>query len=121
MAIGTGDNNGLPSSLNRKYRRLLLYARISTLAMLSYYEQDGNQEGLPYQDIKDALGLEDGSLGPNLLWLKNQGYIRAADTKVGDKTVVVYYIEENGRKAYGEMKLWLVHTLHLNENKKGIL
>lgn len=121
VAIGTSDNNGLPFSLDRKYRRLLLYARISTLAMLSYYEQDSNQEGLPYQDIKDALGLEDGSLGPNLLWLKDQGYIRAADTKVGDKTVVVYYIEEDGRKAYNEMKLWLVYILHLNENKKGIL
>ena len=121
MAIVIEDNKGLPSSLDGKYRRLLLYARISTLAMLSYYEQDSNQEGLPYQDIKDALGLEDGSLGPNLLWLKDQGYIRAADTKVGDKTVVVYYIEEDGRKAYNEMKLWLVYILHLNENKKGIL
>jgi DNA-binding MarR family transcriptional regulator len=118
MAIGTGDNNGLPSSLDRKYRRLLLYARISTLAMLSYYEQDGNQEGLPYQDIKDALGLEDGSLGPNLIWLKKEGYIRSSDTRLGDKTVVVYYIEENGKKAYEEIKSWIVHTLHLNEKNE---
>ena len=33
--------NILPSSLNKKYRRLLLYTRISTLAMLNYYGRDG--------------------------------------------------------------------------------
>ena len=112
MAIEIDNNNGFPSSLERKYRRLLLYARISTLAMLDYYGKDG----LSYQDIKDALGLEDGSLGPNLLWLKKDGYIRSEDTKVEDRTVVVYYIEENGKKAHNEIKVWLAR-IHLTENK----
>lgn len=100
--------NSLPSSLDKKYRRLLLYARISTLAMLNYYGKDG----LTYQDIKDALKLEDGSLGPNLSWLKEEGYIRAEDTKIEDRTVAVYYIEEDGKKVYGEVRLWLINILH---------
>ncbi len=106
--------NKLPSSLDKKYRRLLLYARISTLAMLNYYKNDG----LTYQDIKDALKLEDGSLGPNLSWLKKEGYVRAEDTAVEDKTIIVYYIEESGRKVYAEVKLWLINVLHLNETKQ---
>ena len=115
MAIVIGNNNGLPSSLDGKYRRLLLYARISTLAMLDYYGKDG----LSYQDIKDTLKLEDGSLAPNLLWLKNHRYIRSEDTKVDERTIVVYYIEENGKKAYEEIKSWLVRTLHLLGEQKG--
>ena len=113
MVIGTGDNNGLPSSLNKKYRRLLLYARISTLAMLDYYGKDG----LSYQDIKDTLKLEDGSLAPNLLWLRNHRYIRSEDTKVEDKLVVVYYIEENGKNAYADIKSWLTRILHLGDQR----
>ena len=115
MATGTGDNNGLPSSLDKDYRRLLLYARISTMAMLSYYDKDG----LSYQDIKDTLKLEDGSLAPNLLWLKKHRYIRSEDTKVEGKTIVVYYIEENGRKAYNEMRSWLGRILHSNQEQEG--
>jgi len=105
--------NILPSSLDKEYRRLLLYARISTLAMLDYYGKDG----LTYQDIKDALNLEEGSLGPNLSWLKEKGYIRAEDTKIEDRTIVVYYIEETGKKVYAQVKLWLANVLHLNEIK----
>lgn len=113
MAIVIENNNDLPSSLDKNYRRLLLYARISTLAMLDYYGKDG----LSYQDIKDTLKLEDGSLAPNLLWLRNHKYIRSEDTKVDEKTIVVYYIEDNGRKAYNEIKSWLVRILHPNEQK----
>lgn len=115
MAIVIEDNKGLPSSLDGKYRRLLLYARISTLAMLYYYGKDG----LSYQDIKDTLKLEDGSLAPNLLWLKNNHHIRSEDTKVEDRTIVVYYIEKKGEKAYEEIKSWLVRTLHLFGEQKG--
>ncbi len=109
VAIASGNNNGLPSYLDAKYRRLLLYARISALAILDYYGKDG----LSYQDIKDTLKLQDGSLAPNLLWLKSHRYIRSEDAKVDERTIVVYYIEENGKKAYGEIKSWLVRTLHL--------
>ena len=56
MATVDGKYNSLPSSLDRKFRRILLYARISVLAMLDYYGDDG----VAYQDLKDALRLEDG-------------------------------------------------------------
>jgi DNA-binding MarR family transcriptional regulator len=111
--IARGNNNDLPSSLNSKYKRLLLYARISALAMLDYYRNDG----LSYQDIKDTLKLEDGSLGPNLLWLKKKGYIRSEDTTVDGKVIAVYYIEDDGIKAYGEIKSWMVRILHLETQK----
>jgi hypothetical protein len=108
VAIVMGNDKGLPPALEKKLRRLLLYARISTLAMLdslSYGEH--KQDGLPYQDLKYALGLEDGSLGPNLLWLKNKKYIISKDEKIEDKTIVVYYITDVGRRAYADVKAWL--------------
>lgn len=108
--------NNLPSYLDKKYRRLLLYARISTLALLNYYEKDG----LTYQDIKDALKLEDGSLGPNLSGLKRKGYIQAEDTKVGDKTFAVYYITDEGKKAYLEVRGWLNNLINLSSSEKTV-
>lgn len=111
--IETGNNKDFVSSLDKKYRNLLLYARISTLAMLNYYGKDG----LSYQDIKDTLKLEDGSLAPNLRWLKNHRYIRSEDAEVDKKTLVVYYIEDNGRKAYNDIESWLSRILHLGDQK----
>jgi DNA-binding PadR family transcriptional regulator len=78
------------------------------MAMLSYYGDDG----LPYQDIKGVLGLEDGSLGPNLMWLKKQGYIKVEEAEVEDKTVAVYYMTEEGKNAYAMVSAWLDKLLH---------
>lgn len=104
MVVIINENyNSLPSSLDRKLRRVLLYARISVLAMLNYYGEDG----VAYQDIKDALKLEDGSLGPNLMWLKKQGYVKSKEEKVEDKTIVVYYITESGKQTRNSVKHWL--------------
>ncbi|MCL5101989.1 MAG: transcriptional regulator [Candidatus Marsarchaeota archaeon] len=111
MGIAVNGSNDLPYSLEKKYRRLLLYARISTLAMLDYYGKDG----LSYQDIKGALNLEDGSLAPNLLWLKNNHYIKSEEVKVENKQITAYYIEEKGSKAYKEIKSWLNNILHLQD------
>lgn len=114
MAIVDGNYNSLPSSLDRKLRRLLLYARISVLAMLNYYGDDG----LAYQDIKDALKLEDGSLGPNLSWLKAQGYVEPKDEKMEDKTVAVYYITDAGKQAYASVKTWFEGLTHQPDKKE---
>ncbi len=102
MATVDGNYNSFPSSLDRKLRRVLLYARISVLAMLDYYGGDG----VSYQDIKDALKLEDGSLGPNLMWLKENGYVESKEEKVEDKTIVVYYITNPGKQACNSVKQW---------------
>ncbi len=112
--IGKTDKNydNLPSSLDKKLRRVLLYARISVLAMLDYYGHDG----VSYQDIKDAVKLEDGSLGPNLVWMKDHGYIKSKEEKANGKTAVVYYITESGRQAYQEIKRWLNGVFMHNED-----
>ncbi len=103
MAAMNKGYNSLPSSLDKKLRHVLLYARISILAMLDYYGNDG----LSYQDIKDALKLKDGSLGPNLAWLKGHGYIEPKEERVDEKTVIVYYITEAGKQACTDAKHWL--------------
>jgi DNA-binding PadR family transcriptional regulator len=113
MATVDGKYNSLPSSLDRKLRRVLLYARISVLAMLDYYEKDG----VAYQDIKDALKLEDGSLGPNLMWLKEHGYVEPREEKVEDKTIVVYYITVSGKQACNSVKQWL-DSIFIHPDKK---
>lgn len=110
-----GKYNSLPYSLDRKLRRVLLFARISILAMLDYYDEDG----VAYQDIKDALKLEDGSLGPNLMWLKKHGYIEPKEEKVEDKTIVVYYITESGKHACNSVKHWLDNIfIHATKKEK---
>lgn len=109
VSLLAGVKNDSVSALDVRLRRLLLYARVSTIAMLNYYGEDG----LSYRDIKDTLKLEDGSLGPNLLWLKERGYVVSKE-EVGEKVVVVYYITEEGRKAYADFKAWLENLLHLD-------
>ena len=113
MATVDGKYNSLPSSLDRKLRRVLLYARISVLAMLDYYGEDG----VAYQDIKDALMLEDGSLGPNLAWLKDHKYVESKEEKVDEKTVVVYYITESGKQTRDSVKHWL-DSIFIHQDKK---
>jgi len=113
MATVDGKYNSLPSSLDRKLRRVLLYARISVLAMLDYYGEDG----VAYQDIKDALKLEDGSLGPNLIWLKEHGYVKSNEEKIEDKTIVVYYITDSGKQARNSVKQWL-DSIFVHPEKK---
>ncbi len=104
MTNGKGKlYNGVPSSLDKRFRHLLLYARISILAMLNYY----GKNGISYQDIKDALKLQDGSLGPNIAWMKQRGYIKSNEERVNGKSAVVYYITEAGQEAYREIKMWL--------------
>jgi len=95
--------NNLKYYLDKKLRRLILYARIATLAMLHYY--GGN--GMLYQDIKFALRIEDGALIPNLNWLKEHGYIEAKEEKVEGKSATVYYITDAGERAFNEIKTWL--------------
>ncbi len=110
MANIIDDKNDIELYLDKQYRHLLLYARIGTLAMLDYYGKDG----LSYQDIKSALRLEDGSLAPNLLWLRNHHYIRIEDSKIDKRKIAVYYIETKGSEAYNKTKLWLSKILQLN-------
>lgn len=98
--------------LDGKLRRLLIYARIGIMAMLDYYGEDG----LPYQDMKDAFKLPDGSLGPNLTWLKDNKYIEAHDEEIEGHSVVVYYATEEGKQAYTQVKKWLDVLLHATDN-----
>ncbi len=103
-------------TIDKNFRRLLLYSRIGVMAMLSYYGKDG----LSYQDIKDSLKLEDGSLSPNLLWLRKNDYITSEDTEIGEKSIAVYYITSKGEEAYKHVKTWLRELLVFN-NEKGEL
>lgn len=116
MATVDGKYNSLPSSLDKRLRRILLYARISVLAMLDYYGEDG----VSYQDIKDAVKLEDGSLGPNLIWLKEHGYVEPREENVEDKKIVVYYITESGKQARNSVKQWLDSIFMKPEKKERI-
>ena len=98
--------------LERRLRRLLIYARLGVMAMLDYCGKDG----VPYQDIKDALRLPDGSLGPNLAWLKKNGYLEARDEMVEGRNVAVYYATDEGKQAYAQVKKWLDTLLRANGN-----
>ena len=98
--------------LDAGLRRLLIYARIGVMAMLDYYGEDG----LPYQDIKDAFKLPDGSLSPNLVWLKKNKYIESRNERIEGHSVVVYYATEEGKQAYTKVKRWLNTLLDATEN-----
>ncbi len=116
MTVETAKNNNFPPYIDGKLRHVLLYARIGVLAMLDYYGADG----LPYQDIKDVLRLPDGSLGPNLAWLKDNGYVESHEERVEGHGIVVYYITQEGRSAYERVKNWLDVLLHHDGLDKGV-
>ena len=98
--------------LDRKLRRLLIYVRIGIMAMLDYYGKDG----VLYQEIKDAFKLSDGSLGPNLTWLKDNKYIEERDEEIEGHNVAVYYATDEGKLAYIQVKKWLDTLLHASDN-----
>lgn len=80
--------------------------------MLAFYEP----EALPYKDIKSTLRLPDGSLGPNILWLKQKGYIKPVTEKVEGSKVVAYRITTNGKEVYDTLKDWLVLLFNMDKN-----
>lgn len=92
---------GIPL-LEKKYRRLLFYSRFFLLYQLAYYGKDG----IAYNALKDTikLGIPAGSLSPNLLWLKQQGYII---DKASGSDESIYYITKEGEIAFNELKKWL--------------
>lgn len=107
MTINIADVS--PSfELESHYRRLLIYARIGVLAMLVFYEEE--KGGLPYRDLKNALHLPDGSLGPNILWLRRHGYIRRG-------RATMYEITPEGKIAYNRIKEWLTLLMSGFDNK----
>jgi hypothetical protein len=101
--------------LDKKLRRLLLYARIGTLAILSNF----GKNGASYKDIKYALRIEDGVLIPNLTWLKKHNYVISKDEKIEGKKVVVYYITEAGIRAFEEVKKWINSIIFEGEVYEG--
>ncbi len=104
--------------LEKKYTRLLFYSRFLILHTLYYFDQDG----ISYDDLKDTrkIGIPEGSLSPNLLWLKLYGYIR--EDTVEDERKTAYYITQQGKNAFLELHKWLSIMIDLvdrNGNKKG--
>lgn len=91
---------GIPL-LEKKYRRLLFYSRFFLLYQLAYYGKDG----IAYNALKDTrkLGIPAGSLSPNLLWLKQQGYVTDKASGSGES---IYYITKEGETAFDELKKW---------------
>lgn len=99
----SGIDGGGPFFLDRRSRRLLIYGRLGALAMLNFYSKDG----LPYKDIKEALVLPDGSLGPNIMWLKEEGLIKLQNSQDTNSTAI-YQITDKGITAYKKIKDWIL-------------
>ena len=104
MAAQTNDG---PFFLDRRHRRLLIYGRLGALAMLNFYSKDG----LPYRDIKEALALPDGSLGPNIMWLKEEGLIKLQNGQDTNSTAI-YQITDKGTTAYKKIKDWILMIMN---------
>lgn len=90
-------------SLDKGYRRLLFYSRFVLLYQLAYYREDG----VAYRDFKDTkkIGIPQGSLSPNLIWLKKKGYI--SEKSIKDSNEGAYYITDEGKKAVLSLLTWL--------------
>jgi len=100
--------------LAKENRRLLTYSRFASLSYLNYY----NKDGIMYKELKNALGLSDSQIGPQLLWLRKKGYVKTETQKLDNKELVVYYITEKGKNAYKSIIEW-IKTLPVYENLEG--
>jgi len=102
------------SELKREYRRILTYSRLGALSYMYYYDKDG----ILYQELKSVLVLKDSTLAPQLRWLKEKGYAKANDEDLDSGKIVVYYITDEGRRAYREVLNWLDHLPTLDAAKE---
>ncbi len=89
--------------LRKEYRRLLTYSRLACMSQLYSF----GEEGVPYRDLKAEFGLEDNLLGPQLLWLKSNKYIRPKEESLDKESIAVYYITKEGIVAYEKVLEWL--------------
>ncbi len=102
--------------LESKYRRLLTYTRLSSLAYMYYYDKDG----IEYREIKAALYLKDSQLSPQLLWLRKNLYASFNEQQFDDQKLSVYYITKEGKKAYNKIITWMEEIPLLQNLKKGV-
>jgi DNA-binding PadR family transcriptional regulator len=89
--------------LKPDYRRLLIYSRLGALSYMHYY----GESGIAYRDIKAALDLSDSRLGPQLLWMRKNGYAKIKEEKSDGTELSVYYIQPKGKAAYEAVISWL--------------
>ncbi len=73
------------------------------MSYMYYYDRDG----ISYQELKQALGLSDNQLGPQLLWLKKNKYVKLEVAELDGKGISVYYITEKGKEVYKEIVSWI--------------
>ena len=90
-------------TLSGEYRSLLTYARLGSLCYINFYQLTGIQ----YRDIKAVLDLPDNVIGPQLLWLKTEEYVRSDTEKRDGEGVSIYYITQKGKTAYEAITAWL--------------
>lgn len=100
-------NLGESLTLDKPLRKLLRYSRLSVLAMLNATKRDG----LTYNSLKNNSGLSDGTLGPTLKWLNDNGYIEIS--KNGVETV--YTVKQKGEDDFKSLYFWLGKTGGENE------
>lgn len=91
------------AGLEREYRRLLTYSRLGSLSQLYFFERDG----VPYRDLRAELELDDSGFGPQLKFLKDEGYVKVKEVGLNDEKITVYYITESGKRAYKEILEWI--------------
>ena len=92
--------------LKRPYRRILTYSSLGSLSNMYYYGKDG-RDGISYKDLKATLSLNDSTLAPQLLWLKDKGYAESKDEQLNDERQLIYYITDKGKVAYEAVLKWL--------------
>ncbi len=71
-----------------------------------YYYGKEEKEGISYRDLKAALDLADSTLAPQLLWLKDKGYVESKEEPLNNEKQLVYYITDKGRRVYEAVLEW---------------
>lgn len=96
--------------LDKNHQKLLFYSRFLILHTLFYFSKDG----VAYSDLKDTkkIGIPEGSLSPNLLWLKKHGYIRE-EPRDGNENV--YFIKPEGETALRALMDWLEYIISISK------
>ncbi len=111
MQLGKIDR--LNISLDKNYRKLLLYPRLFTLTVLNYVDKDG----LPYEELRNITGLSEGTLNPTLAFLRKEELIRTEETSLDKKRAIILYITEKGKDAYKNLLDWFKKLIEMENGK----
>ena len=86
--------------------------RCTILMLLSRFK-----DGLQFRELKSFLSITDGNLQSNLTFLREIGFIKRITTRIDQRSIQIYMIEDLGNFELIKIINWINLLEHLVESK----